>query len=242
MKKGFTLAEIMIVLSVIAVLTAILLPAARNAMPNEKVMKFKKGHNTLYTTISELVNSDKYYLDGDLGIKADGSLVNSATYLCETIADTLNAQNADCPSFGDGNGFYVQFGLIQDGTSSTGTLEEAKNKLDEYCKRYSNSQIDITLNDNVLFYQTSSKAHFGITWAEARNLIADSTDSIYDFRQFGHHLNPNGFDRVHKIYCIDIDGLNQGEDPFGYGIRADGKILNGARADEWLNKTIQDKD
>ena len=38
MKKGFTLAEIMIVLTVIAVLTAILLPSAKNAIPNEKVM------------------------------------------------------------------------------------------------------------------------------------------------------------------------------------------------------------
>ena len=60
MKKAFTLAEIMIVLTVIAVITAILLPSARNAMPNEKVMKFKKGHNTLYSAISELVNLDKY--------------------------------------------------------------------------------------------------------------------------------------------------------------------------------------
>ena len=59
MKKGFTLAEIMIVLQVIAVLTVILLPSARNVMPNKDVMKFKKAHNTLYTAISELVNSDR---------------------------------------------------------------------------------------------------------------------------------------------------------------------------------------
>ena len=59
MKKGFTLAEILIVLSVIAIITAILLPSARNAMPNEDIMKFKKAHNTLYTAIRELVTSDK---------------------------------------------------------------------------------------------------------------------------------------------------------------------------------------
>ena len=38
---------------------------------------------------------------------------------------------------------------------------------------------------------------------------------------------------------MDIDDFNQGEDPFGFGIRADGKILNGKRADEWLKKSIQ---
>ena len=41
MKKAFTLAEILIVLSVIAIITAILLPSARNAMPNEDIQKAK---------------------------------------------------------------------------------------------------------------------------------------------------------------------------------------------------------
>ena len=47
------------------------------------------------------------------------------------------------------------------------------------------------------------------------------------------------FDIAYKIYCIDVDGFNKGEDPFGYGIRADGKILNGKRAEEWQIKTLQ---
>ena len=43
MKKGFTLAEIMIALVVIGVITSILLPVAFNNVPNENVMKFKKS-------------------------------------------------------------------------------------------------------------------------------------------------------------------------------------------------------
>ena len=35
-----------------------------------------------------------------------------------------------------------------------------------------------------------------------------------------------------------MDGINKDEDPFGYGIRADGKIFLGARAQEWLQKLI----
>ena len=46
MKKGFTLAEILIVLVIIGVLTMILLPVAFQSSPDEQVMKFKKGYNT----------------------------------------------------------------------------------------------------------------------------------------------------------------------------------------------------
>ena len=52
----------------------------------------------------------------------------------------------------------------------------------------------------------------------------------------------DGFYTVYKLICVDIDGIDKGEAPFAYGIRRDGKILNGARADEWLQKSIQEKD
>ena len=55
----------------------------------------------------------------------------------------------------------------------------------------------------------------------------------------GRHKDEFGFDRIYKIFCMDIDGINKGEDPFAFGIRADGKLYNGQRADEWLNKKIQ---
>ena len=48
---------------------------------------------------------------------------------------------------------------------------------------------------------------------------------------------------------MDIDGTPENatttncvnECPFGYGIRADGKIIYGKRASEWFKKTIQEK-
>ena len=69
MKKGFTLAEILIVLTVIGILTAILLPVAFQSAPDENVMKFKKANSTLGTIVRELINADKYYANGDFGIK-----------------------------------------------------------------------------------------------------------------------------------------------------------------------------
>lgn len=61
-------------------------------------------------------------------------------------------------------------------------------------------------------------------------------------RIFKDYPSSNGFINVYKIFCIDVDGIGIGEDPFGYGIRYDGKIMPSARANEWLNKSIQNKD
>ena len=52
----------------------------------------------------------------------------------------------------------------------------------------------------------------------------------------------NGFDIAYEIFCIDVDSINKGEDSFGYSIKADGKIITGARADAWLQKSIQEKE
>ena len=53
-------------------------------------------------------------------------------------------------------------------------------------------------------------------------------------------------------FCIDVDGIPAGGSancddkkdicPFGYGIRVDGKIVTGARANEWIAKSIQKED
>lgn len=53
--------------------------------------EFKKAHNTLFQVISTLVSSDKYYLNGDLGAKANGSDVD-ATYFCETFSDVVSVK------------------------------------------------------------------------------------------------------------------------------------------------------
>ena len=44
---------------------------------------------------------------------------------------------------------------------------------------------------------------------------------------------------VYRVVCLDVDGFDKEENSFGYGIRADGKILTGKRADEWIKKSIQ---
>ncbi|MBQ4645866.1 MAG: type II secretion system protein [Candidatus Gastranaerophilales bacterium] len=255
MKKcfGFTLAELMIVLSVIGVLAAILLPAARNAMPNQDLMKFKKGHSTLTHTIRELVNSDKYYKNGDLGIKADGTMLyskasyhgcgteflgNDSTvkYFCETFADIVNTKSVNCSTeVAGGNDARTMIILREDG-GSTGwgqTYANAKILLDRHCKQ--NASIigpEIVTSDNITYYQTDPNGTFGIIWSSCTK-----NDVLFNIKRNAQWESP-----IYKPFCMDIDGIAKGEDPFGFGIRADGTILNGARASEWLKKSINGKD
>ena len=109
-KKGFTLAEVMIVLTVIGILAGILIPVANNSRPDENVMKFKKAHATLMNVIHELVTSDKYYKDGMMDFRPDGSQVyggfahgegtvgndNDVKYFCQTFADVISTKSVNC--------------------------------------------------------------------------------------------------------------------------------------------------
>ena len=63
MKKAFTLAEIIVVLVIIGILTAILIPIFSNDVSEkEKVLKFLKGNDNLESAIGELLSSEKYFL------------------------------------------------------------------------------------------------------------------------------------------------------------------------------------
>ena len=245
----FTLAEILIVLVIIGVLTMILLPIAFQSSPDEQVMKFKKGYNTLATVIRELVTSDKYYQNGDLGIKSDGVQIydndNTRTYFCETFADTLKTKSVNCQKDAKrGLAILLNGKTIGSGyTPSTPNEEDIKNtkkELDRLCKEAQEKMSkEIVLDNGTIFYSESTAA-FGSQ--ETTN--EDGTKHRLRFfsspDQFpANYCDENGFDIAYKIFCMDIDDFNQGEDPFGFGIRADGKILTGERADEWMNKSIQ---
>ena len=51
----------------------------------------------------------------------------------------------------------------------------------------------------------------------------------------------NGIKGGYGAICIDVDGINTGEDPFGIAMRDDGKLQLDARAQEWLEKRIKNK-
>lgn len=262
-KIAFTLAEIMIALVVIGVITSILLPVAFNSVPDENVMKFKKGNATLAKVINELVSSEKYYADGDLGKYPNGDLVDGShngdlSYFCASFSDILSLKSSKCSEFessslvtNSGNKGFVQMGEMRTGNF---LMEDAKKNADEMCKLIQSAiGEEIKTTDNIIYFQAVPTLPFGVNWKTAlmKNEEYASEDAVNaacnvycEKRLFnsGIHIDNFGFDRIYKVFCMDIDGINQGEDPFGYGIRADGKILTGKRADEWLEKSIQDKE
>ena len=229
-QKAFTLAEILIVLTVIGILTAILMPIAIQSAPDENILKFKKANATLGTVIRELVNSDRYYLDGDLGVKADGTLVNDATYFCKTLAEVLNTKSVNCANTEASlNLSHLHAGEAPEGWGN----EYVKKLVDDNCKNNTNAGSEIITTDGIVIYQISPAFHFAKNYPGGTKRLFGAPPNTYD---------TSGFDQIYKPICIDVDGINKGEDPFGYGIRADGKILTGKRADEWIEKSIQSGD
>lgn len=246
MKKGFTLAEIMIVLSVIAIITAVLLPAARHAAPNEDLMKFKKGHLTLINVIQELVNSNNYYADGMLDTKPDGQWVDSATYFCNTFADVVgNLKSLDCKAnkADPGSGEHINAQWLYTGTTHSSIY--AMQHPDQVCKtRAPIEGNEIVLSNNISYYMVQAGNYFGGLPNNYGGPLTHHRD--YTLEEY------NGFPfyAFYKIFCMDIDGTPENatetdcvnECPFGYGIRVDGKILFGKRASDWFKKTLYEKD
>ena len=265
MKKGFTLAEIMIALVVIGVITSILLPVAFNNIPNENVMKFKKGNATLAKVINELVTSGEYYKEGDLGIKADGTALDSSnldnyTYFFKTFNEIVSSKNFNTIKLEQDVGSYLTLGQkqnIQLGVAwskindcnqnyrfeiTDEDIEYFKEQLDGVCALREKKGEELTTIDDIEYFE-SGVGPFGI-----KGFTVDESGTKQCSKRFlsspsetAFIGDKDGFDIVYKVVCMDIDGLNKGEEPFGYGIRADGKIILGKRATEWLEKSIQDK-
>ncbi len=241
--KAFTLAEVMIVLTVIGVLTAILLPVARQSMPDENLMKFKKAHNTLLIVIRELVTSDKYYKDGDLGIRADGNPVDSATYFCETIANIINTKSVNCVDRIESDYKYVVLCQYNGNPICTPSIEISTSKtyLDNACRKNFAYAKQIEMSDNIIFYDPVPQYHFGLGGG---NEDAPSQTTLGKDNRIFSSVNHDGFDRLFKYFCIDIDGVHPqatesdcvNECPFGYGISVYGKIMLGTRAEQWLER------
>ena len=207
MKKAFTLIEVMITLTVIGIITAVIIPVAIQSKPDENLMKFKKAHNTLYQVISTLINSDKYYLDGDLGIKADGSDVG-VTYFCRSFASVVTTKKTNCIKVGDN--FDYSYWAID---------WPKEEYIDNCClaTQKNNNFEEIVTTDDVTYYETNSFIHFKTKGTPYTIKKEDGTiESAMDIDRYLFYENlDDGINRVYKIFCIDVDGLNKGEAPFG---------------------------
>ena len=226
MKKAFTLAEVMIVLVVIGILVAILLPTAQNLTPDEALMKFQKNNVNLGNAIRNLANSEEYYYNGDFGLDRNNEAIDDPKYFCSALADMLGAKRINCS---EDNLGYNTSALANLPDMLTYEMEDGSmiyDYVDCMCKNNLTSGEEIRLNDNTIIYTINPYYHFG-------SLIDGSDKRLFN-------LCSN--EKRYKFICMDIDGLNNGEDPFGYAIRADGRMIYGSRAQAWVDRKINDNE
>ena len=228
MKKALTLAEIMIVLVVIGIFSAVLLPIARNATPDNDLAKYRKNSSALLLAIKELVHSDEFYADGDLGLKADNTPVDDPKYFCKTLAGVLTTKAVNCSSDNLGYNSSAAINLTDIGIDVING-DSVSDYVDCMCKANTSSGAEITLVDNTIIYSINPYYHFG---------SLTESGSSPESRLF----NLCSSSRRYKILCLDIDGIDAGEDPFGYALRADGVLIPGSRALSWNKKGIYQND
>ena len=237
MKKSknpaFTLAEVMIVLTVIGVLSAILLPVAFHSTPDKNILRFKKTYNDFARVIRDLASSGEHYLPGDLGIKPDGTLIDGTHagdyyYFCETVADSLAIKSADCETlYGDDSWGMADEDLQNLYYSTDYTYEPAW--MDNLCARTENAPAGfIRTVDDIYIINHSPYSLLVINPAD---FFPGVTPTQEDLKKY-----------IYKFICIDLDEPQKGIKPFAIAFRRDGKLKLGARAKWWLERDINKKE
>ncbi len=207
-KRGFTLAELMIVLTILGVVAAILTPLAFNAAPDENKLKFKKAYYTLQRTTDAVMNSDSYP-EGDMS-----KATNPAKTFCYAFSDMLNTMYDNCEGT---QALQVNSGsaFTYDPSNSTTSLDT----LDSYCTAGLVSDPITGGANNLPKFITQD----GIFW----------WGFDYDFDAVGTKVNNIRVD--YSVICVDVDGEG-GENAFAFGVRNDGKVIVGNRARTWLKE------
>lgn len=113
--KGFTLAEVMVVLGILGILAAFLVPAIMQTAPNNNMVMFKKGYSILEEAISTMSNDDTNYPSDQQGTttdtpsatvprvfnftdaKANGT-TNKFCYFLTDKLNTVGSMTAACPA------------------------------------------------------------------------------------------------------------------------------------------------
>ncbi len=134
MKKGFTLAELMIVLGITGVVAAVLLPAINNLMPDKTKIMYLKAYDELQQNIQSLASNSSIY---PIALNSNGEnfnvsgipLINNmqpikqpfkddtkysgSSKLCSLIAYTMNTKDDKCSetSFPQNPSFSTQNGM-----------------------------------------------------------------------------------------------------------------------------------
>lgn len=122
MKKiiAFTLAELVVTLSIVGVIASIILPAIKNTSPNKEMVMFKKSYGNFARISTMLVNDDEFYPEKPGGEESNyfgntdtitfkGNEYAGTTKLCGLMAAHLSiigTVNCSATAFSNGNGSF----------------------------------------------------------------------------------------------------------------------------------------
>ena len=153
-KRGFTLAEVLISLGIVAIVAALAAPSLLNLMPDKNKLKVIKAHKILSDVTSELLNDPIYYRDYE-------SSEGTETYQRPGLSSWTN----------DGNLYPY---LIAKAGAQVGNYVGTK----KYCYLLSEK---LELNGSIT--KSSNKYIFttldGIEWACEFEFSQDTTNKIY---------------------------------------------------------------
>lgn len=126
MKKGFTIAELLITLGIVGLLAAMTAPAVMNMMPNETKIKYMKAYNAIAVTNDEILNnSDLYYqtvyTEGSVSLLGEPTCMGlGCVQKTKSNDPDLNEATASENSSKYGKILAYQFGVPLDDVTITG--------------------------------------------------------------------------------------------------------------------------
>ena len=197
MKKGYTLAEILITLGIIGIVSALIFPLANRMRPNENKVKFLQTYDAIAKVVKELANDSSVYpAAGTINIAGTPT---SVSYL-------------RCPFCN----VYVM--------DNTGNIFRRPNKLGSLIAERFNSDANTNTIQSILNYDPDSNGNYYdnlYTFLETNRRLDDphfTTDNGIEIYSYTYVQNPatnglNSIDYATYVY-FDIDGAGQGNGCF----------------------------
>ncbi len=242
MKKGFTLAEAMIVLAIIGALMAILVPILDNASPDETTIKYRKTFFSIEQAVRYILSDEKLYKTGDLrhpvgplenndALNDDGYFDDTTTNnkqgrkLCYNLANVLNTiGEIKCPgdngltSLELGNG---QSNPLEDGDAAVVATNGNANMVA--------ANVNFTLSNGVSVGGITGK------WN-----ITDDNSQSQKTAFITLCVDVNGISKGPNVGCATDSRANLQRDQFRIRIARDGKVYTGSSAggNNWYQENI----
>ncbi len=147
-KKGFTLAETLVVLAIMGIIATLIIPSVMTIIPDKEKSYAKKAYLIIEKTIEEMINDDKAY-PSDEGFAYVESLVggtNGATKFREEFKNKLNIVEEPADEcFRTGEGIYWCINDC-DFTGNTQAQIEVYLKKDDYEEEDPDKVINFNVN------------------------------------------------------------------------------------------------